>query len=180
MNKDLDQELETKVRGQSPPAIKRILVPTDLTPNSEKAVQYGLTLAQRFGAHLTLLYAFKETYAGQYARGPSAYNSALAEREVCREALEAAGEKVRERYPDCSTLFGYGEPNEEILKAAREEQFDLIVISTHHYNWLTRLAFGSDADQILHQAPCPILLLQAESELAPRETDLSYAWGPLF
>ena len=173
MNKD--EELETKVRGQSPPAIKRILVPTDLTPNSEKAVQYGLTLAQRFGAHLTLLYAFKETYAG-----PSAYNSSLAERDACREALEAAGKTVRERYPDCSTLFGYGEPNEEILKAAREEHFDLIVISTHHYNWLTRLAFGSDADQILHQAPCPILLLQAESELAPRETDLSYAWGPLF
>ena len=178
MNKH--EELETKVPGKSPPAIKRILVPTDLTPNSEKAVQYGLTLAQRFGAHLTLLYAFKETYAGQYARGPSAYNSSLAEREACREALEAAGEKVRERYPDCSTLFGYGEPNEEILKAAREGQFDLIVISTHHYNWLTRLAFGSDADQILHQAPCPILVLQAESELAPREADLSYAWGPLF
>jgi nucleotide-binding universal stress UspA family protein len=174
------EELETKVRGQSPPAIKRILVPTDLTPNSEKAVQYGLTLAQRFGAHLTLLYAFKETYAGQYARGPSAYNSSLAEREACREALEAAGKKVREHYPDCSTLFGYGEPNEEILKAAREEQVDLIVISTHHYNWLTRLAFGSDADQILQQTHCPILVLKSESELAPREADLSYAWGPLF
>lgn len=37
--------------------------------------------------------------------------------------------------------FGYGEPNEEIIKAAGEGEFDLAIISTHHYNWLMRLAY---------------------------------------
>ena len=151
--------------AKTKPTIKRILMPTDLGPQSDKAIEYGLTLAQRFGAHLTLLYVFRESYASQYQRGPSAFNSSLEERESCRRGIKAAVDTARELYPDCSALFGYGEPNEEIIKAAREGEYDLVVISTHHYNWLTRLAYGSDADQILHHAPCPILVLQVDREV---------------
>lgn len=160
--------------------IKRILVPTDLSSQSDKAIEYGLALAQRFGAHLTLLYVFREPYAAQYVRGPSANNSSLEERESCRKAIKAVVDRARELYPDCSALFGYGEPNEEIIKAAGEGEFDLAIISTHHYNWLMRLAYGSDADQILHHAPCPILVLNVDEEVdfhkkrsaRPRAADL--------
>lgn len=177
----INEELETKGRGQTCPAIKRILLPTDLSPRSDKALEYGLSLAQRFGAHLTLFYAYKESYASQYSRGPHAYDNALMEKNSCQEALRIAGEKLRARYADCDAVFGYGEPDEEIVKAAREGKFDLIVVSTHHYNWFSRLAFGSDADQILHHAPCPIVVLQVESpQLAAREADLSYGLGSLF
>jgi nucleotide-binding universal stress UspA family protein len=44
---------------------------------------------------------------------------------------------------------------------AKERDIDLIIISTHHYNWLTRLTFGSDAEHIFRNMPCPILILQA-------------------
>jgi nucleotide-binding universal stress UspA family protein len=181
---------ETKGPGtveQIAAPIKRILVPTDLTPQSDKAIEYGLTLAERFGAHLTLFYAFKESYASQYSRGQHAYDNSLMERNSYEGVLRAAGKKLRERYADCDTVFAYGEPDEEIVKVARQGEFDLIVISTHHYNWLTRLAFGSDADQILHDAPCPILLLQVDEDvdfrkegLTAHRDDLSYALGSLF
>jgi universal stress protein A len=55
-------------------------------------------------------------------------------------------------------------PCEEIVTTAKERDIDLIVISTHHYNWLTRLAYGCDAEQILRRAPCPILLLQENKD----------------
>jgi nucleotide-binding universal stress UspA family protein len=61
------QEIETSIdtrcqstgsvkRNRFPVTIERILVPTDLTAASERAIEYGFVLAQRFGAHLTLLH----------------------------------------------------------------------------------------------------------------------------
>jgi Universal stress protein family len=50
--------------------VKRILVPTDLRSESESAVEFGLALAKRFGARLTLLHIYKEPYAVDYIRGP--------------------------------------------------------------------------------------------------------------
>jgi hypothetical protein len=52
-------------------SVKRILVPTDLTEESQKTIEFGLALAQRFGAHLTLLHVYRPSYALQFVRGPS-------------------------------------------------------------------------------------------------------------
>src|SRR6516165_1394920 len=48
-------------------SIKRILAPTDFSPNSEKAVTYAIQLAQRLGAKLTLLHVVPEPYAVDYS-----------------------------------------------------------------------------------------------------------------
>jgi nucleotide-binding universal stress UspA family protein len=85
-----------------------------------------------------------------------------------KNTLNSIAEEVRKRYADCDTEFRAGEPCKEIVKLASEGGSDLIVISTHHYNWLTRLAYGCDAEQILRHAPCPILILQAKKDKVPR------------
>jgi Universal stress protein family len=63
-----------------PTAVKRILVPTDPTTESERAIEFGFVLAKLFGAHLTLLHVYKEPYAVQYLRGPYACDAVLQER----------------------------------------------------------------------------------------------------
>lgn len=150
-----------------PTAVKRILVPTDLTNQSERAIEFGLVLAKLFGAHLTLLYVYKQPYAIQYLRGPSAYDVVLQERMYFENTLNSIAQKVRKHYAHCDTEFRDGLPCEEIVNTARERDIDLIVISTHHYNWLTRLAYGCDSERILHYAPCPVLILQANEDEVP-------------
>ena len=147
-----------------PTAVQRILVPTDLTNESERAIEFGFVLAKLFGAHLTLLHVYKEPYAVQYLRGPYACDAVLQERMYFKNTLNSIAEEVRKRYADCDTEFRVGELCEEIVKLARERGIDLIVISTRHYNWLTRLAYGCDTERILRHAPCPILILQANEE----------------
>jgi nucleotide-binding universal stress UspA family protein len=155
-----------------PITVERILVPTDFTAESGRAVEYGLVLAQRFGAHLTLLHVYKESYAIEYLRGPHACDAVLNERIYFKKTLKAIAEEVGKRYADCGFEFRDGVPCEEIVTTAKEREIDLIVISTHHYNWLTRLAYGCDAEQILRHAPCPILLLQANKEEIPMKLRL--------
>lgn len=140
-------------------AVKHILIPTDLKEESEKAVDHGLVLARSFGAHITLLHVYQDPYSVDYLRGPQACAAVCQLRRDAETALAAMLEKVAERYADCSAEFRYGAVCEEIAKTVKERKIDLIVISTHHYGWLTRLAYGCDAEQILRHAPCPVLIV---------------------
>jgi universal stress protein A len=53
-------------------------------------------------------------------------------------------------------------PAEEIVAAAKDLKVDLIVISTHNYHWFSHLMDGSDAEQVLRHAACPILIVRKE------------------
>ena len=149
-------------RHRFPVKIERILVPTDLTIEGHRAIEFGLALAKPLGAHLTLLHVYQDpSYAVEYALGPCDSGRLPRERTYFEKTLEATAEDVRKEYADCDSEFREGVPCEEIVNTAKERGIDLIIISTHHYNWLTRLAFGSDAEHIFRNMPCAILILQA-------------------
>ena len=152
-----------------PVSVKRILVATDLTEESRKTIHFGLALAQCFGAHLTLLHVYKQSYAVHFVRGPNSSDEVRNDRMHFVDTLKLWEENVKERFADCDAEFRDGEPAEEIARTAKERDVDLIVISTHHYNWLTRLAYGCDAERILRHAPCPILIVQTNNDKASEE-----------
>jgi nucleotide-binding universal stress UspA family protein len=140
--------------------VKQILVPTDLTEESQNAVDCGVALAQRFGAHMTLLHVYREPYSLDYLRGSQACAAVLKHRRDSEAALTLLAEKVKERHVDCDAEVRDSVLCEDIVNMANQREIDLIVISTHHYNWVARLAYGCDAEQILRHAPCPILIVQ--------------------
>ena len=151
-------------RQRLPVKMKRILVPTDLTNESRRAIEFGLFLAKPLGAHLTLLHVYQQpSYAVEYVLGPCDSDRTQRERTYFEKTLKATAEDLRKEHADCDSEFRDGVPCEQIVKTARERDIDLIIISTHHYNWLTRLACGSDAEHILRNTRCPILILQANT-----------------
>jgi len=103
------------------------------------------------------------SYAVEYVLGPHGYDRSLKERIYFEKTLKTTVEGLRKEYADCDSEFRDGAPCEEIVNTAKERDIDLIIISTHHYNWLTRLACGSDAEHILRNMPCPILIFQANA-----------------
>jgi Universal stress protein family len=74
--------------------------------------------------------------------------------------LDALWSEIKEEYPRTDAHHRCGVPAEEIVAAAKDLDMDLIVISTHNYNWLTHLIRGSDAEQVLRHAPCPIMVVR--------------------
>jgi len=142
--------------------VTKILAPTDLTAESRNVVNYAAILAKNCGAHLTVLHVYREPYNAACLRGSPAYASIDRHRHDTKCALEFFGEEVRERYADCSTVFRTGIPCEEIIKAARDLQIDMLVISTHGHKWFRRFAYGSSAEELVRRAPCPVLLVRAD------------------
>jgi nucleotide-binding universal stress UspA family protein len=84
------------------------------------------------------------------------------------EAAARAAERAKEVTADLGsarTIGEVGDPTTSILRAADEHHVDVIVVGSHHKNWLTRLIEGSIADSVAHHATVPVLVVAAP----PRE-----------
>jgi nucleotide-binding universal stress UspA family protein len=98
------------------------------------------------------------------ARDPSfAFEVPEYERALHADAERRMGE-VLQRVPkniNTRSLVGHGEPASEIVRTARDERADLIVIATHGLTGWRHLVFGSVAERVVRLAECPVLTIRA-------------------
>ena len=143
----------------SPPVyLETILVPTDLRADSKVALGFALALAQKFEASLVLLHVFAEPYSSDTEIGAGAGRSLDATRGDAERGVAHLEKLLRAQYPKCRSAFRIGSPFEQILNEAVELKAGLIVMASHCYGWFDRLIHGSDAEAVLRQAPCPVLM----------------------
>jgi len=141
--------------------LNRILVPTDFSEHSKTAVQYGCELASKFGADLHLLHVVEQLPV-MYSEG--AIFSPETEAELLAEARELltktpADIDVSALNVTRATLEGH--PLVEIVRYARENEIDLIVIGTHGRTGLVHVLLGSVAEKVVRKAPCPVLTVHS-------------------
>ena len=145
---------------------KRILVPTDGSPLSKKAVKAAVELASSFGAEVVALHVVPR-YPTSYFDGAmdishsevarvermwSENGQALAD-DVGR-AAEKAGVKAK-AVTVRSDLVA-----EAILAAARKNKCDLVVMASHGRKGIKRLLLGSETQHVLTHGNIPVLVLR--------------------
>lgn len=79
-------------------------------------------------------------------------------RQEVLDYLKQVAATLKEKGVTAKTAVVAGEPAEEILKYATANKTDLIIMSTHGRTGLSRWAFGSVADKILHHSNVPVLI----------------------
>ena len=160
-----DAELEVSLSAQELPVYRTILVPLDGSLLAEVAIEQAQTLASASGASLLLVsvaHAFEEpTMArrAEIARRIEVLNGR--ERKWLAGYLSDVAHEIEEDGITVQTRLSEGDPAEEILRAGREGDADLIVMSTHGRSGLERLWLGSVAMKVAHTAELPVLLVQA-------------------
>jgi nucleotide-binding universal stress UspA family protein len=133
--------------------IKHILVPVDGSEPSKHAFQVAASLAEDYDADLAILYVVP-TPTLVYLQPSVSYLDHL------REELS----HIKPGDPKTHVLpLGEGNPASAIVNAARETKCDLIVIGTHRRKGLHRLLLGSVAEDVVRQAPCPVLTVRAQA-----------------
>ena len=70
-----------------------------------------------------------------------------------------------------STLLRGGSPIQEIIKVAKDQDMDLIVMGNSGHGMLERMLMGSVADKVVRKAPCAVLTVRE------REKDFIAPWG---
>ncbi|MGE5208635.1 MAG: universal stress protein [Alphaproteobacteria bacterium] len=148
--------------------LKKILVPTDFSETSKKAVQYALRFAEQFSCEIALLYVVEP--ASPMIGAPLAIEPLTDEDEfsMAEKDLAALAAKLQTDggHPVASFVHLGHAPN-EITKAAKDLDVDLIIIATHGYTSWRHLCIGSTAERVVRTAPCPVLVVrEKEHEFA--------------
>jgi universal stress protein A len=141
--------------------LRRVLAPTDFSPNSEKAVQYAIQLSRLVGAELTLLHVVPEPSALDYTMQGVPVDEIQGWQEAAKSRLADRLAKAKLEYQQVNSVLTLAlHPRDEIVRAAASLPADLLVLSTHGFTGLKHLLFGSDAEKIVEHAPCPVLVIR--------------------
>ena len=152
-------------------AVRRILVPTDLTSDSSATVRCAIHLGQDLGSRITLLHVYEPPVVLGNTIGDRTTIGLLKDHRQVEEALKALGASVRAAYPNCEWILRSGDPGVSIVEVACELGVDLILISSHHRHWIDRYRQTNNIAYILHHAPCPILTVNDDGELLRNRPD---------
>ena len=163
--------------------VYKILVPIDFSDYSDRALQWGTSLAEKFGAQLLLLHVIpraspdlpgpEEAAFLQLGLDSSSVNYAPTPPEGMMpvDPIESAENDLKDlavaKLTSASIIarVGVGRPAEEIVRVARDERVDLIVMGTHGRTGLRHLLAGSVAEAVMRAAPCPVFTVRPAGSL---------------
>ena len=156
--------------------IKKILVTTDLSTESKKALPVAKSFADKFGAELILLVVGYElfTIPASYGLEAPVYLDPSVQREI-DERMQRDLEKVKSEefgdYPVTAVLkTGSLSPVDGILSTVKELGADLLVMASHGRTGVQRVLLGSVTERVLRNSPCPVLVVPVGKAKKATET----------
>jgi nucleotide-binding universal stress UspA family protein len=141
---------------------RNILFPTDFTPHARSALKYAAAFARAGHGRVILFSVQTGKVPANLLRLPERLLHAqdnqwlLQLRRGVWELLEDPLFSGLEVEP----VIVEGEPATEIAKAVRHYDIDLVTVVTHGRRGLARALFGSTAEEIIAEAPCPVLTIR--------------------
>lgn len=154
--------------------IQNVLFARDFSSSSDRALAYGIDLAERTGATLHMMHV--QVHKPDPLAAPKISAMPIDKlqakfKERNRTSLQSYGIDA-----DDERLFHHVEREEAagpaLVRFAEREDVDLIVMGTHGRRGVRRVIYGSVAEDVLRTAPCPVLITRAEdgqTEAAPIE-----------
>jgi nucleotide-binding universal stress UspA family protein len=152
----------------------KILVPLDGSEHSDRALVTALQIARNFKSEITLLHVYSVTVTPVVIPEPTTLNPTGvpiatsaevskmvdAARDAGKKILADGEQKVRAENVPVETSLREGNSPQEIVKAAKEGQFDLIVIGARGIHRLRDLLMGSVTEGVVKHASCSVLVVK--------------------
>ncbi len=143
---------------------RKILVPVDGSPASNRGLIEAMALARNQGATLRLVHVLDELILGPGAEAVVYLGNTV-------DLLREAGEQIVAKAEAAAQASGLesesvilettgGRAADAIVAEARAWGADLIVLGTHGRRGARRLVMGSDAEEIVRTTPVPVLLVR--------------------
>ena len=163
--------------------IKKILYATDLSETAVHAFAYAVSLANLYGAGITILHVLAEFPGEEFIANmintdtweeiksrhySDARNQLIGKKRdsvAMKEVLEAFSEKTQSDAQDQAfvtdeVLIKNGVPAEVIVETAKERNCDLIVVGTYGHGTITDVLVGSTAKWVIKNSPIPVLVIR--------------------
>jgi arsenite transporter len=165
------------------PGIQRILYATDLSETARHAARYACGMGEQYHAAVSLVHVIPDVVASFSAEAGinlgntignkewRAYHEkgiALA-RDAIHQRIQETSRQVKKTMPRCpipddNVMVRIGNPAKEIVAAAEEGNFDLIILGTHGHGKLAESIIGSVASDVIRQSRRPVMVVRLPGE----------------
>lgn len=148
--------------------MKKILVPTDFSPIANKALEVAVQLARPTGATIEVLNVnvFPVGAVGSYYSVPGATLGSIDD--TWQEIMEDAKKSILElaaQYEDVKIKPVVEETTEHFIQAILDHKADLIVMGSNGASGFKELLEGSNSEEIVRLASCPVLVIKDENAI---------------
>ena len=169
--------------------LTKVLVPTDLSEHSRRALLYGCSLAADEKASLMVLHVANELNAWEYQTDDLALvaiggktwplDRVLAEANLdLNHFLEPSMANLK-KIGEVTKRVVLGSVPQKIAAVAEEENVDLVIMSPRRHAGLRHLLFGSITDRVTRLCPCPVLSITPPQPSKPwrgKWLPLDFSW----
>lgn len=131
-----------------------IVIPTDGSDMAEKAAEHALTIAERYGADIRVIYVVDTTTYG-FEDTPRSIIGVL--KQGGQNAVETIAELARERNLPVTTSILRGVPEDEILQYVSGSDADLVAMGTRGVSAVDDLFLGSTTARVVRRSSVPVL-----------------------
>ena len=170
--------------------IRKILAPTDLSKVSQLGVRCALTVAKHFDAEVTIYHVVNGDEIrklGDRLTGHTSVRSGLPKLlETYLHTYEVSlaqfvGQNFADLLPAVKVeeKVELGSSDKNIVELAKTKKFDLIIMATRGKGGLSRLFLGSVTDQVIRNAPCPVVAIPSYPDAAVGESDNEDRFEPM-
>jgi manganese transport protein len=137
-----------------PAEFRRIGVAVEFEGGDEPVLAQASTLARQHGATLVLLHVVE-------GLGAELYGSETDDQESRsdRRRMQKLTEHLRQEGLEAHGFLGYGNPADELIRIAREQRLDLLVLGSHGHRFLADMALGQTVSPVLHKLHIPVLVV---------------------
>jgi len=140
--------------------LKKIMIPVDFSEHSMKALHYAKAFAKQYKAKLLVVHVVEQmVYPGDWMYPPITVTEWAGEKR--HEVLKKLGHFTKKAGIEAELMVRLGRAWQEIIEAAKEQECDLLITSTHGYTGLKHALLGSVAEKVIRHAPCPVLTVHA-------------------
>ncbi len=162
--------------------VKKILYATDLSENARFAYAYAASLAELYGAQITLMHVLPELSelmdkhivgyidADRWEKIKAQHFDEAREALIGKRKDHLAVHDVLQQFSEAATdgedggsdqvIVERGNPVEKIIEHSEKEKFDLIVMGTHGHGTLEDAMIGSTARRVVRRSQIPVLVVR--------------------
>ena len=142
---------------------KKILVPTDGSSLSEQAAATAVEFARAHGAEIVTI-SVAQPYPSMAAEAAVVMDMQTESQlllDVARENVDQVAQMAKSAGVPCKSIFALAfAPHEEIIRAALDNQCDVIFMASHGRRGVSRLLAGSVTQNVLAYSTIPVLVLR--------------------
>jgi nucleotide-binding universal stress UspA family protein len=152
-----------------------IVVPTDFSDHSLRALAYAIGLAEKYDASVKVLYVNEPALQVSDMAWVGVDERSLKDEHV-KDARRQMDRIIQDQIPEdlsAESEVRSGDAVEEIINYAGDVNADLIVMATHGRSGLSHMLMGSTAEQVIRKAACPVLTLKHPMRVTSRPEDRS-------